>query len=464
MFFCSEDPKIYNAKGRVGSSEVTYVGAFFFRSSYSNLRKVVIGHVASPFIKGKATRAYTVPGNVLMNEYPLETFDGLCATEIKDRGFFQGINAWEQGALGLILHTARDYQLMCNAATPENLENQEHAALTDQIKRMLEKNANESRELAKKMDDEIKAQIQILSKLNETRLRSGPDRDAEFVNRISSSTITDPLRVFSEKIEAPPQIPPPPLATTGTPMQAPPPAPSSYTQPLTTTDTPNQAPLPAPNSYTQPLTTTDTPIPSQVNAQSTYGESLTMADSAQWQTMLARLSTSTLHGKISDDMDRVLPPLTNSQMPTLVTHARKATPIQGGDRWKGSPPEVYTNDILGRKSVILWNPSPLPMWVGLPPLTPITQGGAHEGAPTPLGFINFDQTRTGNHEHVRVLSVMPILRRVTDPRLQDPGLRGHVVARLKVHPVPLAYVIMRHETKLRVGSGRRVGGHVSQSA
>jgi hypothetical protein len=162
----------------------------------------MIGHVASPFHKERASRrAYTVPSNVLIDEYPLETFDNMTLSEIKSRNYFKGMNSWEQGALGLILHTARDYQRMCNTSTQECLENQEHMTLTEQIRQIMEKNERETREVAKRTADEMREQLQKLTQFNEERLRCGPDRNQDFTSRIMGTSI-NPQSVFADKIGA----------------------------------------------------------------------------------------------------------------------------------------------------------------------------------------------------------------------------------------------------------------------
>jgi hypothetical protein len=73
--------------------------------------------------------------------------------------------------------------------TPESLENhwQEHIALMDHIKRLLEKSKNNSREFAKRTADQIQEQVQKLTSLtrsqrerNEERQMSRTIRNQEF--------------------------------------------------------------------------------------------------------------------------------------------------------------------------------------------------------------------------------------------------------------------------------------------
>ncbi len=421
----------------MGSSEVSYVGAFFFRSSFSNLKKVMIGHVASPFYKERAARrAYTVPSNVLMDEYPLETFDNMTLTEIKARNFFKGMNSWEQGALGLILHTARDYQRMCTTSTRDSLENQEHAALTDEIRRLLEKNERESRELAKRTADDLREQLHKLTQFNEGRLRCGPDRNQDFVARVTGGTI-DPQRMFDER-----------LGATKNAAAAAPAAEPKPTRPVRQTkpDKPSNAAPPnlyAPNSYAaglaeapaKPTSTKNTPVPSS--------EQLITED--ETGSMLPQLA---VHFNVSPEEG---PTTTTHPLPQIITLTHK-TPIQEADGW----------DWLGRNSAVCWGHSPLLSGMfGMPPPTPVNQFEVEPRPPSAF-LLFFDQPRPGNEKHVGVLHVLPVLCGVTAPRLQDARLGGHVVARLKVHPIPLADVVVGHEADLGLGTGGRIGGDVAQ--
>ena len=332
---------MYPAKAgsRVGSSDVSFVGAFFFRPSLSDMKKIIIGHVASPFRKANR-RQYAVATRVIMDEYPLEMFDNMTTTVIKSKNYFKGMNSWEQNALGMILHAARDFRRMCQTMAPERLESQEHLALADHIRQMLAKSEQEAQELAKRTMERMHSELQKIVTFNEGRLRSGPNQDEEFARRMKETPIK-PAEVFNEIIDEPVEAP-----------------------------------------------------------------------------------------------ALVLPPILTTN-PEL-----------------GNPDEL--DKLFGRASATSFSNSPFCLLVGLGSThTPVLNEAA--------AFLSFfDQTRAGNHEHVRVLPRAPVLSGVPHPCLQDPGLSGHVVACLKVHPIPLAHIIVGHEADLRADPGGRVGGDVPE--
>jgi hypothetical protein len=116
----------------------------------------------------------------------------------------------------------------------------------------------------------------------------------------------------------------------------------------------------------------------------------------------------------------------------------------------GKPDELEMLLTDGRGSATSWSNDPTWMYLRL--------------APSSISGLSpfFNQSRAGNHEHVRVLPRAPVLSGVPHPCLQDPGLGGHIVACLKVHPIPLAHVIVGHEADLRADPGGRVGGDVPE--
>jgi hypothetical protein len=194
---------------------MSYVGAFYFRPSLGDMKKIIIGHVASPFRK-LHSRQYTVASTVIMDEYPLEMFDNMITTVIKSKNYFKGMNSWEQNALGMILHTARDFRRMCQTMPPERLENQEHLALAEHIRQMLAKSEQEAQELAKRTTEKMHSELQKIVAFNEERLRSGPNQDEEFARRMKETPIK-PAELFNEIIDEPiaaPVLVLPPILTT----------------------------------------------------------------------------------------------------------------------------------------------------------------------------------------------------------------------------------------------------------
>ena len=301
---------------------------------------------------------YIAHANFMKDEYPLSTFDNMTVTEIKKKGYFKGMSANEQSALGLILSTAREFRTMCREMPQEKLENHEHAAVADTIKAMLDRSEKEARDLTKQKTDELKAEIQKLIDLSERRLKSGPDWDREFAKKLSTATV-NPQEAFGEILV---EIAPPPR--------------SSY---------PNLAEVSAPD--------TTTPL-----------------------------------------------------LPHMLTLARKPPTLQEPT---GRESATGRESTTGRASSFSWAYSPVhPQPVGLA---------------TPLSFLNFiNNPGPGKQKHIRVFPVEPVLRGVTGTRLQDSRLSGHIVARLKVRPVPLADVVVRHEAHARGVSGRRVGRDMTE--
>ena len=196
---------MFQAKGRMPASDVTYVGGFYFRPSFSNAKTVIIGHVATPFTKTNdssvsRSRQFTVPTNFFTEEYPLSMFDNMSITDMKRHNFFSGMNTSEQTGLGLIIHTAREFRRKCESMSSGDLENHEHMALVEKVKAMLEQADRESHEFAQRKADAMSQQFQALLKMCEQRKGAIKEWDKEFKEELTGSRI-DPMATFGDAIQ-----------------------------------------------------------------------------------------------------------------------------------------------------------------------------------------------------------------------------------------------------------------------
>jgi hypothetical protein len=409
----------FRMNGRAASSDVTYIGAFYFRNANNARQDVMVGHVATPLLKTQS-KNFAIPEHFKSEEFLLTELENTSMTKIK-KDYFKCLNTTETNALGLIMATAKEFRRLIQTFPNSTTENKEHTLFISKIKELIEKSDRESREFTMKRNAEMNQQMHTLLKMSEETLKSGPNWDKMFTESLARCKI-DPAVVHADILTELSHAGDPPNAAAVT-------APSSY-------PAPSIAPSIAPISCPMPEAVLPQMTAPAAAAEETPSDSLVLNH--------ARGGTP-LNGRAS-------------ALPWLLGGAHHA------DTESGRVSVSRLTDSRGWPETPDGRPRTTPdlLRAGFYGTSPFGTIGWHEGTTDAALLLLFHQQSPGTQDHVRILQMGPILCGVILPRLQDPGLASHVITHSEVRPVPLAHMIMGQEADVRVGRRGGISGDVLQ--